>query len=474
MISNPGGQSWQASGVMVSDGSLLAVYDLGYYAPTFNVFEFLVSAHIFARRKGYEAVELAVVERPLSQAIIFQPVAISEYEWRLRDIVQAAALLFPATKLRYSGRCVEDVRQAWEGDPGRVFPPEWHPELSEPRLRAIRQYLAPFYSRFAHEAKFLPAIRVPFQAKVLAAKLLRSTGDRRPIVTITIRRTRYLDKRNSNIGTWRSVARHFHSRGYRCIWLWDIESPQAVSVSEGEDCAWGVTNLVLRFALYEAARLNFGVSNGPVQGLMFNPNTRFLIAKWVTDGGNAATELVENMFQVSFGGQLPWFITGQRIAWEDDADPDAIASAGETLLESTASLDRAAAPTLARNLWGRIDGNAIAPDGQGYSRVDDLQAFHDGGDFDLFRENWEGAVAAHPNLGSIEVLRAAVLQSGGDIEGAVRSVNRGLALDDGNPLLLARKAELLGSLRRQGEARAAKNTASHHSSLIGEGIFGDF
>lgn len=463
------------SGVMVPVGSLLAVYDLGYFAPTFNIYEFLVSAQIYARQKGYEAIDVAVVERPLGQAIIFQPVVISEYEWRLRDILQAAPMLFPETKLRYSGRCVEDVRRAWETAPGSVFPPEWHPELSEPRLRTMRQYLAPFYSKFAHETKFLPSMRVPFQAKALAAKLLRSTGDRRPIVTITIRETRYLDKRNSNPETWRRVARHFESRGYRCILLWDIESPQAAGAADGADCAWALTNLVLRFALYEAARFNFGVSNGPVQGLMFNRNTRFLIAKWVTEGvRNAATELVTKMFLVAFGEQLPWFIPGQGIAWEDDNDPDAIISAGEILLESAASLDREPAPALARNLWGRIDGNAIAADGQGYSRIDDLQAFHEGGDFDLFRENWEGTVAAHPYLGSIEVLRSSVLQAGGDIEGALRSANRGLALNDGNPLLLAKKAELLEKLGRQGEARVIRNAAAHHSGLISEGRFSGF
>jgi 6-hydroxymethylpterin diphosphokinase MptE-like len=137
-------------------------------------------------------------------------------------------------------------------------------------------------------------------------------GDRRPVV-ITLREADYWPARNSDLDAWLEFAKEcgdvifVRDTAKADAPLWDFETFPEAS-----------TDLHVRLALYQRAKMNLTVSNGPGILLWFSgaPFRTFVFP--VPGYGPHTPDSWEAMQGFAWGEQAPWFGPDQRIIYERD------------------------------------------------------------------------------------------------------------------------------------------------------------
>jgi hypothetical protein len=161
----------------------------------------------------------------------------------------------------------------------------------------------------------VPALKAPPYAREVVQEMFAGA----PPVTITLRETANFTHRNSNLPEWLKFADDLERQGQRVIFIRDA-AKYADPIPGYETCPMASVNLFVRMALYEQARCNMFVANGPWvmalhserPWLMFNevsngdPNAANTPHWWVEAHG------------VAPGGQYPWSKRDQRIIWQRD------------------------------------------------------------------------------------------------------------------------------------------------------------
>ena len=159
-------------------------------------------------------------------------------------------------------------------------------------------------------------LMVPSAAAVEAVEPISSKG---PYVTITLREAAYSAHRNSNLDDWRKFADYLTAQGERVIFVRD--TCNALETIDGyRTCPAASVDVDVRCALYEGARCNFFVSNGPWTLALFGTRP-WLMFNQV----NAMDPYTPNTDQwwrqyhgIGAGEQFPWSRPSQRILWERD------------------------------------------------------------------------------------------------------------------------------------------------------------
>lgn len=161
----------------------------------------------------------------------------------------------------------------------------------------------------------VPVLR-PTPAAVAAVAAIGGKG---PYITITLREAAYSAHRNSDFDEWLKFAEYLEAQGERIIFVRDT-SCATEAIAGYETCPAASVDIDVRLALYEGAKCNLFVSNGPWSlalfgtrpWLMFNqvdamdpypPNTN----QWWTQ-----------FHGISKGQQFPWSRPDQRIVWQRD------------------------------------------------------------------------------------------------------------------------------------------------------------
>lgn len=336
---------------------LTAIFDLGWYAPTFSIFEFLTSARVWAQARGFGKIKLVVLKRRLADAVVRQPQAPTEYDFRIHDIVLAACGLFPLAGVEITGDA-ESLRELADRDRESVFPSSWNHALDRVDLQVQRYYLGKFLGDHVAAGGALPPMRIPAFAFTKVRALLERHPQ--PWITITIRRARHLPTKNSNLDSWKAVADHFRGTGASVFLLPDIETLEEFEPPDLLS-SMAVANLSYRSALYDASDLNLAVSSGTAAPLTFNPSAVWILAKVTTEGTNTSLRVTEELTGMRPGDEfwsgLPW----QRALWTDDTEPESIIQAGEKLLAfmDVVRAELAREPLVA-DPWGKPDGSLSA------------------------------------------------------------------------------------------------------------------
>lgn len=154
-------------------------------------------------------------------------------------------------------------------------------------------------------------------------------------ITITLREANYGTSRNSNIEAWIRFARELQERGETVIVVRDTAKAEEqipgllISPRASYD-------LAKRLALYNAAKINLFVSNGP-GGLAIFGDRPWLSFHTIMDGSGEEIcnmpEFWEKENGVPVGGQYPWSGPSQRIVWKPDTY-DNITEAWKTWAQS--------------------------------------------------------------------------------------------------------------------------------------------
>ena len=152
-------------------------------------------------------------------------------------------------------------------------------------------------------------------------------------ITITLREAPYWEYRNSNMTEWLKVAEYLENQGERVIFVRDTS--QAMEPITGfETCPAASLDVDVRLALYESAKCNLAVSNGPWM-LMLHGTRPWLM--FVEVNPMSAFHPETPQFWMQWHGinpglneQFPWSKPTQKIIWQRD-NADNIIAAWEKL-----------------------------------------------------------------------------------------------------------------------------------------------
>jgi len=167
----------------------------------------------------------------------------------------------------------------------------------------------------------------------------------RPPVTITLREAEHWPERNSNMDAWLRFAWMLESTGERVIFVRDtaragesLYSPYGGPghLREVETYPAASLDLGERLSLYEAAKCNLFVSNGP--SVLATHGTRpWLAFIPIVDEGGYFRSNTRSFWRDNMGveppGQFPWSKPDQRIVWQDDSYENIVAAWDEFMGE---------------------------------------------------------------------------------------------------------------------------------------------
>jgi len=145
-------------------------------------------------------------------------------------------------------------------------------------------------------------------------------GDGKPPVTITLRESPHWPHRNSRSYDWLRFAQEIRSRGERVIFVRDTAKADDI-IDSCETCPIASKDILARAALYELAKANLFVANGPCELAKFSDRP-YLIFIHVEPDGSAykanTPKFVREGIGIEVGDQLPWSAPNQRLIWLDD------------------------------------------------------------------------------------------------------------------------------------------------------------
>jgi hypothetical protein len=143
----------------------------------------------------------------------------------------------------------------------------------------------------------------------------------RPPITITLREMDLYPYRNSNMDAWLKLAYYLESRGERVVFVRDTAKAHHPMGQSFESCPEASIDLHYRMALYEIAKLNLFVSNGPATLGLFSDFPWMMFVRIEPDGHEYAPNTPSfwrDNFGISVGEQFPWSKAHQRIIWQPD------------------------------------------------------------------------------------------------------------------------------------------------------------
>jgi hypothetical protein len=149
-------------------------------------------------------------------------------------------------------------------------------------------------------------------------------GDVAPVV-ITLREETIYDHRNSNLDAWCQFGSWLEARGERVVFLRDTAKAKEWLISHWSmlhETMWEASvSAYVRVALYENAKCNMFVSNGPLGWALLGTKP-FLAFHTVTESEssecNTPAWWIRN-HGIGPGEQYPWSSPQQRIVYADDS-----------------------------------------------------------------------------------------------------------------------------------------------------------
>ena len=165
----------------------------------------------------------------------------------------------------------------------------------------------------------LPKVTAPDPALKAMREVLKTEFGQKP-VTITLRESHQHPFRNSNLPEWCKLADWLEGQGEKVVFVRDT-----AKMDEGlagyTTCKAASEHVLARCALYQEAKCNWFVSNGPSMLGAFLETPWFLVNK-LTEQRKDFRANTANGWRIAAGledgGQWPWAKPNQRIIYELD------------------------------------------------------------------------------------------------------------------------------------------------------------
>ena len=159
-------------------------------------------------------------------------------------------------------------------------------------------------------------------AKTSASNWAASRAQGRPVISLTLRQSSFLEGRNSNILEWVKFADYIETKGFVPIFVPDTEAslngrldlPGRFIVNE-----LAALNMEIRNAFYEVCDLNYFVGNGPCFLPYFNKNIDYIVCNLLVPGYPTEEPEHYEALGLPVGSQMPGQANGYgKLVWEPD------------------------------------------------------------------------------------------------------------------------------------------------------------
>ncbi len=179
----------------------------------------------------------------------------------------------------------------------------------------------------AKAGQSVPRIAVP---EKLMADMQANLEGKQP-VTITLREHKHWQHRNSSTTDWLRFAHYLEERGEHVIFVRDYANADE-DITGFETMPAASKNFLVRAALYENAKCNCFVSNGPATlGLFGNrPWLQFVDVRTDEEYEQNRPDWWLRNHGLAKGDQFPWSAPNQRIIWQPDTYEHMVAAWEET------------------------------------------------------------------------------------------------------------------------------------------------
>lgn len=255
-----------------------AVYDFSVSPYSYDFVQFLMCAS----DEGAENVVIVPGKREWSKLTVDQELS------RLHNLILPLARCWGSYEL-VSGR--EQARGL-----DVVWPPRYSADKPTPGHQLA-------YAALARDFKPLQASP---EAMVWAEQY-------RGALVVTIRQSAYNPARDSNVNAWLAFGLFALKSGERVIFVADNDAPRNFAMFE----TLNGLSVDKRIALYDVAKLNLGVNNGPLSLCVYSKRP-LLIFKFCVEADRASSADFLTRQGFPPGAQYLWFEKHQHIIWEDD------------------------------------------------------------------------------------------------------------------------------------------------------------
>jgi len=287
-------------------------YDLKHAPATFDFAAYLVTCNAIRQSMDFKTMGVTIVcDQFRNWSAREKNTTINEKRWRVNHILGKLPFLIPEVdSVTVTETPLTELK--FPAFPGGYPPP--------PGEKMDFPYLHNQFKQFYNHNINLRPFKASEQAKTLINNLFNDN-----VITISLRNSKFVPKRNSNLDEWYKVYQELKNTKFKPIVIpcfedymgdrlfskydWDIFDPAILDVD-------------LRLALYEKAYDNLCINNGPTM-LLTQSDCRYKYFKFITDGvANTSAEHHKACFGINYGENLPYATkSGQIHTWEtDDAD----------------------------------------------------------------------------------------------------------------------------------------------------------
>ena len=284
-------------------------YDLKYAPVTFDFAFFLVTANAIRQSIGYKTMGVTIVcDGFRKQSPRDLETTIEQKRWRVSHILSKLPFLIPE---------VDSVTVTDSPLSGLQFPafPGGYPPA--PGTSWEFPYLTSEFIQFYNTDINLR----PFKSSEGAKKLINNLFDDN-VITISLRNSKFVPERNSNLDEWYKVYQELKKKKFRPIVIPCFDDYMGDKTFANYD--WEIFNpammdVDLRLALYEKAFDNLCINNGP-STLITQSDCRYKYFKFVTEGvKNTSAEHHKLLFGINPGENHAFAMeSGQDLFWETD------------------------------------------------------------------------------------------------------------------------------------------------------------
>jgi len=284
-------------------------YDLKYCPITFDFTSFLVTSNAIRQSIGYKTMGVTIVcDGFRKQSPRDLETTIEQKRWRVSHILSKLPFLIPE---------VDSVTVTDSPLSGLQFPafPGGYPPA--PGTSWEFPYLTSEFIQFYNTDINLR----PFKSSEGAKKLINNLFDDN-VITISLRNSKFVPERNSNLDEWYKVYQELKKKKFRPIVIPCFEDYMGDKTFAKYD--WEIFNpammdVDLRLALHEKAFDNLCINNGSTTLLILS-NCRYKYFKFVTEGiKNTQPGHHKATFGINPGENHAFAMeSGQDLFWETD------------------------------------------------------------------------------------------------------------------------------------------------------------
>lgn len=271
--------------------TLTAFLDLAVCPVSYDAIVFIEQAAMEARKVGAERLYLCVVGEPRKKPQYDS----AEAAWRLWNIVLPAANLFGARVMLAADWLQAERVASTKG--WKNWPEDWRTQSLAKRRHLVGGVIR-------RHAAGEPIVRP--RASDHARRKVAALFGQNKIVTMTVRRTAYLDERNTDGLAFGTAATEIRKHGFSVWTIRDVDA--ALSCGEG----FGEFSLDLRMAMYELADFNIVANCGPASLLWFSDRPYVMCDAGVVEDEWKGLFVDQGL---PLGANWPWALPHQTLAY---------------------------------------------------------------------------------------------------------------------------------------------------------------